>query len=145
MILFHSSVQYMPSGGILLLMAFYLYIQKAENMFMFYSRGRGMNSPTTRTCADRQRFNHVSEASHPNLLIDSISFRYWNNLPAPLQAPALLAETHTQVYSFSFLSGEQIKFPLFQSQEDGHMCHFALPKLPLDSGGCSGKGRTHPL
>lgn len=47
------------------------------------------------------------------MLIDSISFRYCNHLQFPLDISALVWEVQSQVYSLSFLSGEQINFPLF--------------------------------
>lgn len=75
----------------------------------------------------------------------AIGFRYCNHLQVPLQAPALTGETHSQVYSPSFLSGEQIQFPLFQSRGGWHMSNFDLFRLSLDSGGCSPERWTCPL
>lgn len=82
-------------------------------MFLFYWRDVGMNSPTTQTCTDKDFITPLKLHTQTCLPIDSISFRHCNHLQFPLDISALVWEVHSQVYSPSFLSGEQINFPLF--------------------------------
>lgn len=89
-ILCHASLQCMPSG-ILLLITFYLYTQKADNTFLFYSKGRHVQ--THRDFITSLRL-HIQTCSLTVSVSDIAVISKLLHILLPLQG-----QTHSQVYS----------------------------------------------